>query len=236
MNDAVKGHKRTRRTDKAQQTHQRIIDAATRLFLERGYVATTIDAIAQAADVAVETVYARFRTKTNLMVAVKDAAVTEGGQVPLPQRPELTALAAETSQRRQLQIAAALSRRMLERISPVYALLRDAAAADDTLKEHLAAEIDRRRDFQKTLVDLLHATGPLRDSLTPGQAADTYSALANPDLYLLLTTHHGWTPGQFQAWLADSLQLLLLPQALSPPDPQQRSPRSSESGTAPTPE
>ena len=159
MNDAVKGHKRTRRTDKAQQTHQRIIDAATRLFLERGYVPTTIDAIAQAADVAVETVYARFRTKTNLMVAVKDAAVTEGGQVPLRQRPELAALAAETDQRRQLQIAAALSRRMLERISPVYALLRDAAAADDTLREHLTAEIDRRRDFQKTLVDLLRARG-----------------------------------------------------------------------------
>ena len=125
---------------------------------------------------------------------------------------------------------------MLERISPVYALLRDAAAADDTLKEHLAAEIDRRRDFQQTLVDLLRAHGPLRDSLTPSQAADTYSALANPELYLLLTTHHGWTPGQFQTWLADSLQLLLLPQALNPGDPRQRSPRSRESGTAPTPE
>ena len=35
--------------------------AATRLFLEHGYVPTTIDAIADAADVAVETVYARFR-------------------------------------------------------------------------------------------------------------------------------------------------------------------------------
>ena len=215
MNDAVKGHKRTRRTEKAQQTHQRIVDAATRLFLERGYVPTTIDAIAQAADVAVETVYARFRTKTNLMVAVKDAAVTESGQVPLRQRPELAALAAETDQRRQLQIAAALSRRMLERISPVYALLRDAAAADETLREHLTAEIDRRRDFQRTLVGLVHARGPLRDSLTPGQAADTYSALANPELYLLLTTHHGWTPGRYQTWLADTLQLLLLPQARS---------------------
>ena len=235
MNNAVKGHQRTRRTDKARQTHQRIIDAATRLFLERGYVPTTIDAIAQAADVAVETVYARFRTKTNLMVAVKDAAVTEGGQVPLRQRPELAALAAETDQRRQLQIAAALSRRMLERISPVYALLRDAAAADDTLQEHLAAEIDRRRGFQKTLVDLLRAHGPLRDSLTPSQAADTYSALANPELYLLLTTQHGWTPGQYQTWLTDSLQLLLLPQALSPADPRQHSPRSTEYGTAPTP-
>jgi AcrR family transcriptional regulator len=211
MREHVKGHKRTRRDEKAQQTHQRIVDAATRLFLERGYVPTTIEAIAEAADVAVETVYARFRNKTNLMVAVKDAAVTEGGEIPLLQRPELATIAAEPSQRQQLATAAALSRGMLQRISPVYALLRDAAAADGTLREHLAAEIDRRRGFQRTLVDLVHAHGPLREALTTEQAAETYSALANPDLYLLLTNHHGWTPGQYQAWLADTLQRLLLP-------------------------
>ena len=212
MSEAVKAPRRTRRAAKALQTHRRIVDAATRLFLERGYVATTIDAVAQAADVAVETVYARFGSKTNLMIAVKDAAVTESGDVPLAQRPELAALAAETDQRQQLQIAAALSRGMLQRISPVYALLRDAAAADDALKEALAAEISSRRDFQRTLVDLVRARGPLREPLSADQAADTYSALANPELYLLLTIHHGWTPSQFQAWLADSLRLLLLPQ------------------------
>jgi AcrR family transcriptional regulator len=211
MSEAVKARKRTRRAEKAQETHRRIVGAATRLFLEHGYVPTTIDAIADAADVAVETVYARFRNKTNLMVAVKDAAVTEGGQVPLGQRPELAALAAETDQRQQLQIAAALSRGMLQRISPAYALLRDAAAADDTLQEHLVAEIDRRRDFQRALVELVRARGPLREGITIDQAADTYSALANPELYLLLTTHCRWTADQFQAWLVDSLQLLLLP-------------------------
>jgi AcrR family transcriptional regulator len=211
MRQHVKGDKRTRRADKAQQTHQRIVDAATRLFLERGYVPTTIEAIAEAADVAVETVYARFRNKTNLMIAVKDAAVTERGEVPLQQRPELAAIAAEPSQRQQLAIAAALSRGMLQRISPVYALLRDAAAADGMLREHLAAEVDRRRTFQRTLVELVHAHRPLLDGITIEQAADTYSALANPDLYLLLTNHHGWTPGRYQAWLADTLQRLLLP-------------------------
>ena len=167
----------------------------------------------QVVDLAVETVYARFRTKANLMVAVKDAAVTEGGGVPLAQRPELAPLAAETDQRRQLQIAAALSRGMLQRVSPVYALLRDAAAADDALYKPLAADIDRRRRFQRILVGLICAHGPLRDSLTADQAADTYSALANPDLYLLLTIHHGWTADHYQAWLATSLQHLLLPDA-----------------------
>jgi AcrR family transcriptional regulator len=212
MRQQIKGHERTRRAQKARQTHQRIVDAATRLFLERGYVPTTIEAIAEAADVAVETVYARFRNKTSVMVAVKDAAVTEGGEVPLQQRPELAAIAAEPSQRQQLAIAAALSRGMLQRISPVYKLLRDAAAADGALREHLAAEVDSRRAFQRTLVDLVRAHGPLREGLTIEQAAETYSALANPDLYLLLTSHHGWTPGRYQAWLTDTLQRLFLPE------------------------
>jgi hypothetical protein len=88
--------------------------------------------------------------------------------------------------------------------------LRDATAADDAVREPLAAEI-RRRDVQRTLVDLMRAHGPLRQSLTADQAADTYSALASPDLYLLLTTHPGWTPDQFQACLTGSLQHLLLP-------------------------
>jgi AcrR family transcriptional regulator len=213
MDEAVKAPRRTRREEKALQTHVRIVDAATRLFLERGYVATPIDAIAQAADVAVETVYARFRNKTNLMLAVKDAAVTEGGEVPLDRRPELNLLAAETDQRRQVQIAAALSRGMLQRISPVYAVLRDAAAADDILKADLAADINRRRDFQRTIINLLRTRGPLRGGLTADQAADTYSALANPDLYLLLTGYHGWAAEQFQTWLATSLELILLPPA-----------------------
>jgi AcrR family transcriptional regulator len=212
MNGTVKAGKRTRRADKAQQTRQRIIDAATKLFLECGYVPTTIEAIAEEADVAVETVYARFRNKTGLMVAVKDAAVTEGGAVPLPQRPELAGLAAEASQSRQLEMAAALSRGMLQRISPVYAVLRDAAAADSALRDPLTADISRRRGFQRTLAEIVHVRGPFRDGLTTEQAAETYSALANPDLYLLLTTHHRWTADQYQTWLARSLQQLLLPE------------------------
>jgi AcrR family transcriptional regulator len=211
--------KRTRRAEKASATHSRIVDAAAELFLDRGYVSTTIEAIAERADVAVETVYARFRNKRNLLIAVKDAAVTEGGAIPLEQRPELGPLAAEPDQRRQIRICAGISRGMLERVSPAYALLRDGAAADEQLRQQLTAEIDRRREFQRKLVEVMCASGPLRKGLTVNDAADTYSALANPETYLLLTEHHGWTPDRFQAWLADSIERLLLAPA-SPTSPR----------------
>jgi hypothetical protein len=73
-----------------------------------------------------------------------------------------------------------------------------------------AGEIHRRREFQRRLVELIRANGPLRKGLTIDQAADSYSALANPETYLLLTNHHGWTPDRFQAWLADSIERILL--------------------------
>jgi hypothetical protein len=59
------------------------------------------------------------------------------------------------------------------------ALCRDAAAADDALHEHLAAEIDRCRKFQRTIVKLIIVTGPLRQDLTPENAAEADAARAS---------------------------------------------------------
>jgi hypothetical protein len=102
---------------------------------------------------------------------------------------------------------------LLPRVLAELAVLRDAAAAEEVLQQKLVAEIALRRDFQRKLVGLVRARGPFRGGLSEEQAAETYSALANPDLYLLLTGYHGWTAEVFQAWLADSLELLLLPPA-----------------------
>lgn len=202
--------RRTRRSDRAQATAERIVQAARELFLDRGYVTATIEAIAEAADVAVETVYARFRNKRTLLLAVLDHAVTESGAVPLEQRPELTEITRQPDLHGRVQHAARLSRGMLERISPVYALLRDAAQTDDSLRAHVAEQVALRLAFQRQLIDALLKDGALRPDLTPAAAAETYSALANPELYLLLTQLHGWTATKYERWLADSIHRLLL--------------------------
>ncbi|HLI61464.1 MAG TPA: helix-turn-helix domain-containing protein [Solirubrobacteraceae bacterium] len=201
---------RTRRRDRGAATAQRITDAARDLFLERGYVPTTIEAIADRADVAVETVYARFRNKRALLVAVVEQAVTETGAVPLAERPELAGLAAEDDPRARVRLAARLSRGMLERVSPVYDLLRDAARVDDSLQEYVTRQVALRLEFQRNLIALLRRDGAFRSGLTSAAAADTYSALANPELFLLLTGHQGWTPAKYERWLGGALERLLL--------------------------
>jgi len=47
-----------------------ILEAARRLFLERGYPATTIEAIARSAEVSAVTVYNHYRTKGGVLLAV----------------------------------------------------------------------------------------------------------------------------------------------------------------------
>ena len=164
-----------------------------------------------AADVAVETVYARFRNKANLLVAVKDAAVTEGGEIPLPQRPELASLAAETDQHRQLQIAAALSRGISSGYHPCTRCCGTQPQPTTPSARPSPPRSTAAAGSSEPSSTSSAPAGPSVKSLTADQAADTYSALANPDLYLLMTIHHGWTADRFQAWLASSLQRLLLP-------------------------
>ena len=88
-------------------------------------------------------------------------------------------------------------------------MVRSAVANHAKLGEILASDHALRRTSQRALIDLLTANGPLR--VPPEEAAETYSALANPDLYLLLTTDHGWPPNRYEDWLADTLIRLLLP-------------------------
>src|SRR5687767_14645859 len=58
------------RQEQARATRARICDAAAELFAERGYSATTMEAVAKRAGVAVQTVYFAFRTKGLLFLDV----------------------------------------------------------------------------------------------------------------------------------------------------------------------
>jgi AcrR family transcriptional regulator len=212
--DAVESVKppRDRRARQAAATRARIVEAAGRLFAERGYGATTIDAVAAEADVAVETVYARFKNKRNLLDAYLDVSIVGDAEpVPLLDRPEVQAVRAATDQREQVQLLARVMCGVLERNAPVHAVLRTAVAIDPEI-DALAAEDDQRRKAtQRAFVEMLSSRGPLRAGLSIGDATDTVSALVNPETYAYLTRRRGWTSGRVGRWLAENLTLLLLP-------------------------
>jgi AcrR family transcriptional regulator len=210
----VKGQseQRKRRARRAEQTRARILDAATSLFTERGYAATTIDAIAERADVAVETVYSRFRNKANLLDAILRPAIRGGhDSVPLLERSEIAEIRACSDQREQLRQLAHFSRTILQRTDQVHRILASAASTDPNAAELQRRDRKFRREGQRAYIDILLGNGPLRGGLSPDDAADTYAAIANPETYAFLTGERRWSPERFERWLCEGLTRLLLP-------------------------
>jgi AcrR family transcriptional regulator len=217
MDETVKGRQRDRQSRRVARTRQAILEAAGALFAQRGYAATTIEAIAEAADVAVETVYARFGNKRSILAAYVDVSIVGDDEpVPLLEREAVLAIAAEADQRRQLRQLAHLARDILERADGAQQALLGAAAADRTLDELVAVDDQRRRSTHRAFVEMLAQHGPLRAGLSIEVAVDTYSALSNPGTYSFLTRRRGWSADQFEAWIADCFERLLLPERPAP--------------------
>ncbi len=151
-------------------------------------------------------------TKRALLRAALDLSIvdTPGPESFLEQflnLASLQAVRAESDQFAQMRMLAAFSRATLQRSAPIHQIIADAGAGDE-LGEFTTTSHTRRRTMQRAMVDRLATNGPLR--LDPHDAAETYSALANPDVYQLLSRHHGWTPDQYEEWLAEALTRLLL--------------------------
>jgi AcrR family transcriptional regulator len=203
---------RDRRARKVAATRARIVDAAGRLFSERGYGATTIDAVAAEADVAVETVYARFKNKRNLLDAYLDMSIVgDAKPVPLLDRPEVQAVRAAPDQRGQVQLLARIMRGVLERNEVAHAVLRSAIGTDSEVDALAAQDDERRKETHRSFVEILRTRGPLRAGLSIADAVDTMSTLAHPDTYAFLTRRRGWAPAHYERWLSDNLRLALLP-------------------------
>jgi AcrR family transcriptional regulator len=203
---------RTRRSERAEQTRRRILEAATALFTAKGYSSTTIESIAAQADVAVETVYSRFRNKANIVDAILGPAIvgSDDGR-GLFDLAEIADVRECRDQGTQIRLLARFSRGILERTHTAHRILQTAASSDPNAAELQRRDTERRCQGQRAYIDMLLANGPLRDGLTPDGAADTYSALANPTTYAFLIAERGWSPDRFEEWLGDSLARLLLP-------------------------
>lgn len=197
------------RQEQAEQTRQRVLDAAAALFEQRGYTGTTIAAIAEAAGVSEETVYARFRTKRTLLGELVRRAVRGPDPRPIPEQEGPRRLAAASDQHEQLRIFAADIALRLERAAPLVAVVAGAARSDPELADLFTRLHADRLKNMHILIDALAANGPLRRP--HNQAIETAWALASPELHQLLTRTRGWTRRRYRDWLAASLEALLLP-------------------------
>jgi len=218
VTEIVKGSSTRRRYDAprrragAAQTRRAIADAARRVFLERGYAATTMAAIAAAAGVSHETVYATFGPKPALFRHLVESALS-GTEEPVPalERDIVRQVRAEPDPRRILDLFAHTVRVLQDRVAPLVMVLNEGAQTDSDLKA-LADELSARRvGHMRVFVADVAAKGGLRADLSVETAADVIWVMNASEFYLLCVRDRGWTPEFFEQWLADAWKRLLLP-------------------------
>ncbi|MEV0800261.1 helix-turn-helix domain-containing protein [Kribbella sp. NPDC050281] len=202
----------TSRADKTRANRRRMRTAALGLFTARGYAATSMQAIADEAGVAVQTLYFTFRTKRALLSEILDTAVA-GDEEPVPtlERPRVRAAISEAGQREQLREQARLAREIYRRVAPVLQIVASAATADPELADLWETNNTQRAIVMEQLITALAAKGPLRDGLDPAMATDIALALLSPEMYQYLTERRGWSPSRWERWTADALTTQLLP-------------------------
>ena len=195
-----RGQARTRLARRA------VVDAARTLFLERGYAATTIEAISEHSDVPPATVYRLFSSKLGILKALLDTSIAGDDQpLAVQERPDVASLFTEPDPQKLLAGLAGVTTAINQRTNDVYRVLMSAAGSDPAAAE-LLDEIRRQRDQgQGRIARSLSRAHALKPGLRERDAADLIHALMSPEVYRLLVGDRGWTPERYQQWLATTL-------------------------------
>ncbi len=208
----------TGRQEQAEQTRRRILEAARRQFIERGYAGATVEAIAVDAGVSTQTIYAIFKNKKKLLISLMNVSPATGVEdhTPMSERSNVQAVAQEPDQRRQLQMFAQVVASNLDQVAAVSTIMEDAARVEPDFDRILQKLKKQRLEHMTLAAQQIAAHGPFRPGLDEEMARDTIWVLTSPDVFLLLTRERGWNRDKYADWLADMLIKALLPNPGSP--------------------
>jgi AcrR family transcriptional regulator len=199
------------RQAQTRRNREAVLDAAQRQFLEGGYAATTIAAVAAEAGVSVETVYKAFGGKSGLVRAIYDRGLAGPEPVPAYRRAD-EIRERETNPRVIMETWGTIASEVSAVVSPVTRLVRAAAAADPDLAALLRAHNDRREARARHHARFLKERGYLREGVSLAQATDILWTCTSDELYDLLVTQRGWSLPRFAGFLADLMTTALLAQ------------------------
>lgn len=209
---AKRPYDNSRRLAQTRATRLEVIQAAKRLFIERGYPGTTLEAVAGAAGVALPTLYRLFGSKRALLKAVLDTSF--GGDdepVAFGDRPEQQQARTESDPAAVVRAFSRICRLFMERSAEMFHVLSSAAQVDPEIAE-LSGEIRRQRHAgQARIVAAIAARNALDPELSLAEAEDVAYAALSPEVHRILTIERGWSADQYERWLTRALGSLLRP-------------------------
>lgn len=203
----------SRRQAQADETRRHILEAARKLFMERGYAGATAEAIATEAGVALQTVYAIFKNKRKILVSLMHVSSPSGDEdhLPVHERTGAQAVTREPDQRRQLHMFAEIVAFNLDQVAVISRIMVDAARTEGEIDKILQKLNQQRLDHMALAVQQVAAHGPFREEVDLAYATNTVWTLTSPEVFLLLTEDRGWSKEVYAQWLADMLVRALLP-------------------------
>ncbi len=199
-----------RRVVQADATRAEIVAAARELFLARGYVRTSLNAVAELAGVAVQTIYNSIGNKAAVLAAVLDQA-TAGPGAPRS--------AAEFMQERTDATGggvAGLSTLLAdwitdvnERSTEILALIQQTAAVYPEVAALERERGERRLAGFERAASVARSRGGLTSGATDRDAAAAIWALGHAQAHRSLVVEGDWSPDEYRQWLARSLHGVL---------------------------
>jgi TetR/AcrR family transcriptional regulator, regulator of autoinduction and epiphytic fitness len=197
-----------RRQEQARQTRRAILGAAAKLFVDPGYAATPLTAVAAEAGVAVQTVYAVFGNKRQLLSDLVDVTlVGDDERVEMAQRSFVADIRALTGLRAKLaRYARHLTETHARQVHVMLALAGAATADADAAAIWRKNIEDRRRGMAMFAADLA-ATGEVL--LSQERAADVLWLAQDIRNYDWLVRERGWPVERFEQWFVDGVAAVL---------------------------
>lgn len=206
-----RGYRSELRANQARETRRSIVAAATRLFVEDGYGATTIDAVADAAGVSRKTVFTAVGGKLDLLRLALDWAVAGDDEaVALSDRAVIRRLMDERDPRGVLEGFAGLLVEIDARVGPLYGAVEVAAGMDPAARDLVEESQRRRLDDARKVVRRLRDLNALTTGITYQEAVDLVWLATDPALFDRLVLARRWATRRFEEWLADMLCRQLL--------------------------
>lgn len=208
---SVRRYDGSRRREQARENRGRVLAAAGRLFLEKGYAGTAMPEIAQAAGVSVQMVYKAFANKATLLKALFDVSVAgDDEEVPIADRDLIATIRAEPDAARKIAIYTAHLGAISPRTTPLQLLAQAAAGADPA-----AAQV-----WQQMRAEMLNAmsmfaaelvgTGQVRPDRSVEDVRDILWTFHGPELYDLLVVERGWSSTRYGEFLREAMTSAVL--------------------------
>lgn len=204
MTAETRGRRRSAKAEQALATRQRIVEAATSLFITDGFLTTTMSGIAKRAGVAVQTLYLSFGSKAAILKAVFDAALAGGDTADgILEEDWFQGVIDESDGPKALRLWCANASEVIGRAAPIFNVMR-MAGADPDVADLLAENKQLRLAGYRLIRDALVARAGFSPTLSPDDALGIMFAVVSEDNFLLLVHEYGWTHERWTEWITET--------------------------------